>query len=128
MLEQLCQSYLDALNEGSLEQVLGLFTENGVVDSPLYGEMPATDFYKALFADTSKSETSLLNVFLPAQDGLSVALHFNYVWTLHSGKVVDFECVDVFHVNASKDKFTKLKIIYDTHMIRDEHSKSQRSS
>ncbi len=125
MMKELCEAYLGALNEGDLDRVLSLFTEGAVVSSPLYGEIPATVFYKDLFADTRKSETTLLHVFTPTDDSSSVALHFHYAWTLQSGSVVDFECVDVFDVSLDDRKFTKLCIIYDTYPLRDEHSKSR---
>ncbi len=50
---ELTSRYLDALNHGSLESVLELFTPDAVVHSPLYGEMTAKSFYTDLFADTS---------------------------------------------------------------------------
>jgi len=118
LVKEICKQYLDALNEGSLEKVLSLFDPNAVVVSPLYGEMPATTFYKALFADTNRSETKLLNIFDSISGNSSVALYFHYIWTLNSGKIVEFDCVDVFEITSNKKKFTKLKIIYDTVPIR----------
>jgi hypothetical protein len=37
---------------------------------------------------------------------------------LSNGKVVSFECVDVFELSESRDKFAKLAIIYDTARLR----------
>lgn len=75
-------------------------------------------FYRGLFADTNRSVTRLLNIFLPSGETPSVALHFHYTWTLKSEKIVHFECVDVFELTADKKKFSKLTIIYDTAPIR----------
>jgi ketosteroid isomerase-like protein len=128
MDKDICQQYLDALNESDLEKVLSLFTRDAVVSSPLYGEIPANTFYRDLFSDTKRSETKLLKIFDSTGDGSSVALHFRYTWTLQSGKVVEFECVDIFEVSSDGKHFTKLKIIYDTYPIRAEHSRSQNLS
>jgi len=117
MVSEICKQYLDGLNEGNLEKVLSLFDTDAVVDSSLYGEMPATTFYTDLFADTSRSETDLLNIFESVRGNSSVALHFHYSWTLNNGKLVEFECVDVLEITQDK-KITKLKIIYDTAPIR----------
>jgi len=119
------KQYLDALNESSLEKVLALFDPDAVVVSPLYGEMPATTFYKALFADTNRSETKLLNIFHSIGENSSVALHFHYIWTLKNGKIVEFDCVDIFEITPDKNKFTKLKIIYDTAPVRADFNASQ---
>ena len=117
-LEDLCHRYLSALNTGDLEGVRALFTPVAEIVSPLYGVRPAHDFYAELFADTSRSETTLLNVFDSSAEGRSVALHFRYVWTLASGKVVEFECVDVFELAADRQRFSRMTIIYDTAPLR----------
>ncbi len=86
--------------------------------------MEAENFYKELLADTNRSVTRLLNIFLPSGGAPSVALHFHYTWTLKSGKIVQFECVDVFELTADKQKFSKLTIIYDTAPIRADFEES----
>lgn len=128
MVAEICRQYLDALNEGNLEKVLSLFDPNAVVVSPLYGEIPATTFYRDLFADTNRSETQLLNIFDSIGGNSTVALHFHYIWTLKSRKIVEFECVDVFEISPDRKKFTKLKIIYDTAPIRTDFYENQASS
>ncbi len=123
--EDLCQRYLAALSEGSLESVLSLFAPKATIVSPLYGNVEAESFYRELFADTNRSVTKLLNVFLPSGNWPSVALHFHYTWTLKSGKVVQFECVDVFELTTDMQKFSKLTIIYDTAPIRADFEQNQ---
>lgn len=127
MVTELCKKYLDALNEGSIEKVLSLFDSNAVVVSPLYGTISATTFYQYLFADTNRSKTKLLNIFHSIDGNTSVALYFNYIWTLKSGKVVEFECVDIFEITADSKQFAKLTIIYDTAPIRADFNESQAS-
>jgi hypothetical protein len=116
--KDLCNSYLAALNSADLAAVQAMFPPDGIVVSPLYGEQNAHAFYAALFADTNQSETTLLNVFDTSDDGTKVALHFQYVWTLNGGKVVRFECVDVFELTEDRQQFKKLTIIYDTAHLR----------
>jgi ketosteroid isomerase-like protein len=122
--EALCKAYLAALNEGDLGKVLSLFDPAAVIVSPLYGKVAVEPFYRELFADTKRSLTRLLHVFDAAGEVPSVALHFHYTWTLKSGKVVEFECVDVFELTPARDKFTKLTIIYDTAPLRPDFNES----
>ncbi len=124
----LCQKYLNALNEGSLEVVLSLFEEGAIVHSPLYGETKAESFYQELFADTSKSVTQLIQTYEPTDGSLSCAMLFHYQWTLTTGKVVEFDCMDVFELNQEQTRFTKLKIIYDTAFLRSDFAKSHKRS
>ncbi|WP_210402030.1 nuclear transport factor 2 family protein [Thioclava sp. F36-6] len=125
--KQLCIDYLKALNEGNLAEVRALFSDNAKVVSPLYGVLDAFDFYADLFKDTNRSETSLLNVFDTSEMSKSVALHFRYEWTLADGKLVSFECVDVFELNDARDRFEKLTIIYDTAPLRQDFDNLRRT-
>lgn len=109
--------YLRALEGGSAEAVLRLFAAGAMVHSPLYGEQPATEFYPALFADSSASRITPLIAFQglpPAQAG---AAYFRYHWTLANGELVVFDCVDVFQFDG-QGLITDLRIIYDASETR----------
>lgn len=125
MAKHLCEQYLAALNASDLNAVLALFTDDAWVVSPLYGEMPAAQFYRDLFTDTQASDTRLLNIFDSSSNSNSLALHFHYRWTLQSGELVEFEVVDVFELSENHQQFSKLTIIYDTYFIRQPHTQSQ---
>ncbi len=122
-VKDLCNAYLAALDGGDLDAVLALFAPEAEVVSPLYGTMPAKDFYAALFADTKASDTELLNIFDSSDSGGAVALHFRYGWTLADGTPVHFEVVDVIELTAARDAFSKLTIIYDTAPLRGDWAK-----
>ena len=124
----LCHRYLAALDAGDLDGVRALFAPDAQVVSPLYGLRPARDFYADLFADTARSETTLLHVFDRSAEGGAVALHFRYVWTLASGAVVSFECVDVIELAEDGARFARLTIIYDTAPLRTAFDASRRGA
>jgi hypothetical protein len=116
--KELCEQYLAALNDGNVERVLALFEADAYVLSPLYGKVPVAPFYAGLFGDTNRSETTLINLFESVSG--PVALQFHYRWTLKSGRVVEFDCVDVFALNADRTRFSSLTIIYDTAPLRED--------
>jgi hypothetical protein len=124
----LCQIYLDALNRADLGAVRALFAPGAMIVSPLYGTRPAHDFYAELFADTAASQTTLLDVFDRSASGRAVALHFRYVWTLATGKVVTFDCVDVFDLAPDGQRFAGMTILYDTAPLRAEFEAAQSRS
>ena len=124
--DQLCHRYLAALNAGDLKAVLDLFTPDAQVSSPLYGLRDAQTFYAELFEDTSRSDTRLLNIFDQSSSGSAIALHFEYDWTLASGKMVKFECVDVFEITDDGERFKKITIIYDTAHLRSDFDASKK--
>ncbi|MCG2575111.1 nuclear transport factor 2 family protein [Acinetobacter sp. ME22] len=124
----LCLKYLNALNKSNLNGVLELFTDDAKIDSPLYGIKEANVFYKELFLDTSESNTTLLHIFENSETNDSIALHFEYEWTLSNGEIVKCECVDVFYLNENMDKFKKMKIIYDTSLVINQFNSSKENS
>lgn len=126
--QDLCRRYLDALNTGDLEGVCALFAPDARILSPLYGTRPAREFYTELFADTTRSETTPINIFDNSSLGGAVALHFRYVWTLSSGKIVAFECVDVFELAPDGQHFAGMTIIYDTAPLRAEFAAARRGA
>jgi len=121
---ELCEQYLAALDEGNLGRVLTLFEEGACVVSPLYGRVAVAPFYAGLFGDTNRSDTHFIDLFESASG--SVALQFHYRWTLKSGRVVEFDCVDVFTLNAGRSRFTGLTIIYDTAPLREDFEAARR--
>ena len=106
----LAAAYLSAIERGDLDAILALFGPGATVNSPLYGPLPATEFYPRLLADTGRSELHLRGV---AQDGPLVSIWFRFDWTLPSGSAADFECVDMLELDED-GLITALHIFYDT--------------
>ena len=116
--EQLVDEYLEALAAGSTERVLALFAPDGRVDSPLYGTLPAAEFYPALFADTGQSRLTLRTTMEGQLAGLPVvSFWFDFDWTLANGEPAPFTVVDVAELDAD-GLITTLHIVYDTAPIR----------
>lgn len=114
--KEVARAYVAHLGNGDMEQVLALFNSNGRVDSPLYGQKKADEFYRELNGDTANSELSLLGIFEEGTSG-HIALYFKYKWTLRNHKVVKFDVVDIIEFD-DQNKIAKLKIIYDTVLAR----------
>ncbi|MEM7086747.1 MAG: nuclear transport factor 2 family protein [Bacteroidota bacterium] len=114
--KEICQQYIQLLEKGATAQLIDLFTENAIVDSPIYGLMPASKFYRNLASDTINSELKLLGIF-EENDGDSIALYFNFKWTLKTNQLVDFDVVDIIKFD-DQHKIIHLKIIYDTVVAR----------
>ena len=112
MKKEIALRYLEFLENGDVEQILGLFSSNGMVQSPVYGSMKATLFYPKLNNDTKSSQLKLHGIFEDPQTK-NLALHFNYMWTLKNDEKVEFDVVDIIEFNA-QHKISKLIIIYDT--------------
>ena len=113
---EIAKQYIEFLAKGEVNKVIDLFSENGKVSSPIYGEKSASDFYQTLAGDTINSELSLKEIFENPLSG-NIALYFEYKWTVKSGKIVKFDVVDLIEFNDDH-KIVALKIIYDTVITR----------
>jgi hypothetical protein len=114
--KEIANTYLEYLERGNIEQLIALFDENGIVDSPIYGIKKAAEFYRELNDDTSNSELHLKGIF-EQNESNDLALYFTYKWTLKNNQKVEFDVVDIIEFDA-ENKIKKLKIIYDTVLAR----------
>tara|TARA_R110002020_G_scaffold152794_12_gene331743 strand:- start:5929 stop:6321 length:393 start_codon:yes stop_codon:yes gene_type:complete len=112
-------TYLDALAAADTEKILSLFADDAVVVSPLYGELPAAEFYPALFADSASAKLTLRSVMRgeTATGTPTVAFWFDFDWVLRDGAAAPFEVVDIAELDAS-GRISRLHIIYDTVTVR----------
>lgn len=110
------ETYLEALKRGSAGDCENLFTEDGVVISPIYGEKKANEFYRQMFADGSDTKITLLKIFL-TEDRNSGACHFVCDWILKDGTCTTLNVVDIFDFSEN-GKIKKLMIIYDAQKAR----------
>jgi hypothetical protein len=115
----LVAAYLRALDTADAGLAVSLFTDDGIVHSPLYGSRHAGDFYPALFADTSQANLTLKSVMSGHdQTGrTTVSFWFHFDWRLPSGAAAPFDCVDVATL-APDGRIKDLHIIYDTVDVR----------
>lgn len=109
-------AYLEHLGAGKLEPLLQLFAEEARVHSPLYGTQSAPQFFRALLSETAHSHLELQTLYFSDHKPEACA-RFRYHWTLRSGRRTSFEVVDVFTFDSA-GKIQELKIIYDTHPVR----------
>jgi hypothetical protein len=115
--DALVEAYLSALSSADAELAISLFAPDGIVDSPLYGQQAASDFYPALFADTAASVLTLRKTMLSA-DAATIAFWFDFDWVLANGTPAPFTVVDIAELGEN-GLIQRLHIVYDTHPIRD---------
>ncbi|HEX7834802.1 MAG TPA: nuclear transport factor 2 family protein [Pseudolysinimonas sp.] len=112
-------AYLHALGSADVDGMLALFAEGAVVHSPLYGDLPATEFYPTLFADTASATLTLLGTMrgtsMEGRALLSFLFHFD--WRLPDGTAAPFDVVDVAVIDDD-GLIADLRIVYDTVDVR----------
>lgn len=107
----LADDYLTAIAEQDVDGMRRLFAPGGLVHSPLWGTVPASDFYPMLFGETKRAQATVRKVFA-AEDG-ALAFWFDYVWTLPDGSESAVNAVDVVEL-APDGRIQEIFIVYDT--------------
>ncbi len=117
--QDLVATYLRALGSSDLDLMLSLFSQDAVVNSPLYGPLPADEFFPGLFADTSQANlTPRATMTGTDGDGATVvSFWFHFDWRLPSGAAAPFDVCDIARL-ADDGQIRELNIIYDTVDVR----------
>ena len=117
-VDELVARYLEALRDADVVKALALFAAEATVNSPLYGSMPAAEFYPALFADTAESALTLRATMVGGTaEHPVISFWFDFDWTLANGEPAPFTVVDVAELDAG-GRIETLHIVYDTAPIR----------
>ncbi|WP_439885411.1 nuclear transport factor 2 family protein [Pseudomonas syringae] len=119
------KAYLGHLHAGNTEGMIACFEEDGQIHSPFLGTMRASDLLKKLAEASNSSVITLLDLFASVQEehgnSVRIAAYFRYEWSLNLGRVVTFNCVDVFTFDdADSTLIRDMNIVYDTHPLRED--------
>jgi len=126
-VEELCRSYLSAMESGDLEALLANFADDAMATSPISGKQPARDFYSYVMRVTSGRSMALRTIFVGASNPLRAAVHVAYTRTVGHGEPATIEAVDVFELTEDRSKFAAVTIIYDTAPVRSDFDRPEAS-
>ena len=118
--KELVNAYVAALDAGDLDGLLALFAPGAVVHSPLYGSVPAPEFYKEMFAKSGNSKGTLLGVLGRGQTAEGrplIAFWFRFDWVLASGTHAPLDVVDLCELD-DQGRIANLNIVYDSATVR----------
>lgn len=111
------ERYVRRLDAGDVPGVLELFSEDGVVSSPMQGKIPAREFYPELAATLQRATITAQEVFVSTDDSCRAAVRFHYDWTAAAENPPNFDCIDVITVDNA-GLIAELRFVYDTHPLR----------
>jgi len=116
---QIVENYIGAIESGDLEKIVGLFSSDGFIYTPIQGQkLPPKKFFEMVFSATTEVRIGLLDVFTSVNGRESIAAYFDYEWNLPNGEHVSFKLVDVLKLSLPDGKIKSVTAIYDTHPIR----------
>lgn len=111
------ERYLQRLDAGDVPGVLELFATDGVVSSPMQGEIPAREFYPELAATLQRAKITAQELFVSTDDPRRAAVRFRYDWTAGAESPPSFDCIDIITLDDG-GLICELRFVYDTHPLR----------
>jgi hypothetical protein len=111
--------YLRELEAHNVEGVLALFRPDAVVHSPMYGSVPARQFFTEFLSDSAKVEVVLLGILGRGETpsgGTTTGYWARFSSTFTTGARHDFELVAIMEL--SEEKISAFHIVMDTALIR----------
>jgi len=116
---QIVNKYLSAIMQGDLDNIVGLFSDDAFVYTPMQGRnLPPDEFFGMLFEASAEVKIKLIDVFLSVEGSGRIAGFFNYAWGLPNGEQVSFDAMDIFELSPDDQKIRSIVSIYDTHVLR----------
>lgn len=115
--ETTIRRYLHAMAANDLPGVVACFTPDALIVSPVYGEVPMRPFYEKLFADTLRATVTIRDLYRSAQRPDRWIAHFGYVWVRRDQADMNTELIDLFELDRSGDRITKLQIVIAGHLL-----------
>ena len=112
------RTYFDRLTVSDIAGIVALFEDDGFVESPFLGTLPASEFFAKLGNASRENRLTVFDVLL-GEAGDSAAARFEYDWTLASGERFVFQGVDYFRFGPT-GRFASMSIYYDTHPVRED--------
>jgi len=114
---KIVRKYFERLTTSDYVGIIEMFEEDGWVDSPYLGKLPASEFFAKLGEASSRNILTVHDILI-GEHGDSVAAQFEYDWTLESGDKIIFQGVDYFKFGVSGG-FASMSIFYDTYPTRE---------
>ena len=111
------ESYLQALDNSDLQEILSLFEDDATVVSPFLGKLSAKSFFPKVIENSAATEITVFDICVGTGDKARVIGYFNYDWTMKDGTHILFDCCDVFEFSGEQ-KIRSMIIMYDTHPLR----------
>ncbi len=111
------ERYVQRLDAGDVPGVLELFAADGVVSSPMQGQIPAREFYPELAATLQRATITAQELFVSTDDPRRAAVRFRYDWTAAAERPPSFDCIDVIALD-DEGLISELRFVYDTHPLR----------
>lgn len=119
--ETMIREYYRILQKHSYDPLMTLFSKEAVIVHPIFGNMPATDFFKILLDRAKSHEIAILTLFSALEQRNRMAVYLNAKFTTKDNTKFDEHSVHIFDF-STEGLIEKLTVVIDTYPFRGEYS------
>ena len=113
-IKSLAKQYFDAFHAGRVDEVLGYFSESGVVKYATEPETPAKEFFRETKAMIAGITFETKGIYSSDKTN-NVIIHFTFSMPAERGKGdISVEAVDIIEFN-SENKIERVTVIPNAH-------------
>lgn len=116
-IEQIVLRYLAGLEQADCVALLNLFSDQALVNSPLFGELFARDFFVKALPTGISAKIQEYEIFQNTSNPSRFSLRFLVCWKLAGVEFPAIRCVDTFEIDDNLH-IKELEIVFDTHLLR----------
>ena len=119
--EQVVYEYYRILEERDYDALMSLFSKEAVVDHPIFGVMPATEFFKILLDRAQKHQIEISDIMRSTTKDYRVAAFIYVTFFTKDNTKFEEKSVHIFDFDES-DHIQKISAILDTFHFRDKYT------
>lgn len=116
-MESIIREYVAGLANMDIPKCLKLFSSNGMVHSPFYGDLPVEQFLTELFSDTDSEDIQIVHVMFSNGADRVASVLLDYSWVLKDKTQVSFQMVIIFEFEVEAPLINNITLFYDTSKI-----------
>lgn len=120
-LDTVVREYYRILVNHELPPLMTLFSADAVVDHPIFGEMPATEFFEVLLDRAKSHEITILNVFQAMENSNRLAAYLKAKFVTKDNTHFDEKSIHIFDI-LNTGLIQRLTVIIDTYPFRGEYA------
>ncbi|OKL43305.1 hypothetical protein [Pseudovibrio exalbescens] len=116
--QALCEEYTHRLERNDLDRLMELFTKEAVVQSPIFDEQRAKDFYTYVLTQITGRSIRIKSIMVSPSNPTRASIHARYNRQVTGSLPQTIDLVNVFRLNPTLDRIEEVTIIYDTAKVR----------
>lgn len=122
--EKMIREYYRILELHDYNSLMTLFSPDAIIVHPIFGNMPATEFFKILLDRARSHKITIHNIFQALEQPDRLAAYLRAVFVTKNGTTFDEDGVHIYDFSAD-GQIIRLTVVIDTYPFRGQYAEGQ---